>query len=68
MVDQFGFAGSRGDLCQRRRIGQHIDQGGLADIRTANEGKFVPIIGRTLRELLAAATKSCGGNIHVGKF
>lgn len=64
MVDQFGLSRGGGDLGQGGRIGQHVDQGGFPDIRAADKGKLEPIVGWTLRELLAAAAKYGGGDVH----
>ena len=48
MIDELGFAGACRGLCQSVLPGEHIDQGGLPHIASADECEFGPVGGWTL--------------------
>lgn len=59
MVDELCFSRCGRDLSQPILLGKHIDEGGLADVGTPNEGHLWAVGGGALLPLLAAANKTC---------
>ena len=58
MVDELCFPRRGRDLSQSILLGKHIDEGGLANVGTPNEGHLWAVGGGALLPLLAAANKT----------
>lgn len=64
VIDQLGFAGRAGGFGKLFVIGDHIDQGRLADIASPDEGVLRPVGLRTFRMVGTADDVDGGVNVH----
>ena len=68
MVDQLGLAGGGGGHGKLAVAAQHVDEGGLADVRPADEGKLGEPTRRLSGYIDAAPSKFCLFDFHNAKI
>ncbi len=68
MVDQLGLAGGGGGHGKLAVAAQHVDEGGLADVRPADEGKLGEPTRRLSGHIDAAPSKFCLFDFHNAKI